>query len=162
MRGRHRPRLRRLPKGVFARVLHVEKPVLVLVFRVHHCQRAARGGDRASREQENGLFGLELDSLPNDELELTNRQIRWDQVLDRVDHRHRITLLGLLTDDRDPVGVLFADANLKGGAQGRGQHASQSKNSGYVVKLMLSNESILAKSLSEDGTLFSPCTTKTK
>jgi hypothetical protein len=75
-----------------------------LVDRAH--ERSGRRKDLID-EDEDGLFGRELDALADYVDELTDGEVSWDEVLLLVDSRN-IRLLDLFADDWDTVGVLLA------------------------------------------------------
>jgi len=98
-----------LAKCVLAGVGDVQESVLVLVLLVDGAhQRSGRRQDFIN-EDENGLFGAQLDALADDIDKLANGEIGGNKVLLLVDGGN-VRLLDLLADDWDAVGVLLAYA----------------------------------------------------
>jgi len=98
-----------LAKGVLARVCDVQKSVLILVLFVDAAHEGSSGREDFIDEDEDGLFGAELDALANNIDELADGEICGDQVLLLVDGSD-VGFFNLLTDDRDAVGVLLTNA----------------------------------------------------
>merc|ERR1719367_1310569 len=90
------------------RVGDVQEEVLFVVLLIE-CSHGGRGGrECVVDEEEECVLRPEADPLPDEEVELSDRQVRGDQVLLLVQVAQP-RLRGLLHDDRNPVGVLPPD-----------------------------------------------------
>jgi hypothetical protein len=98
-----------LAEGVLARVGDVEESVFVLVLFVDAAHKGGCGRKDFVDEDEDGLLRRELDALANDVDKLADGEVGRDQVLLLID-RGNVTLLDLLANDGNAVGVLLADA----------------------------------------------------
>lgn len=118
-------------EGVLAGVLDVEESILVLVLSVHVLHQRRGHGHDVLRVDEDGLFGRQLDTLPDDVDELSHGEVCRDQVLLLVD-RCDIALVVLLADDLGNtklaslccvlVLLVTGEAGMSGRASGSDRH----------------------------------------
>jgi hypothetical protein len=77
------------------------------VFFVNRAHQSGRWWKHLIDENEDGFLGGQLDAFANDIDELSDGEVRWDQILLLVDRRN-VGFLYLFADDGDTVGVLLA------------------------------------------------------
>ena len=98
-----------LAESVLTRVGDVEEPIFILVLLIDAAHEGSSRGKDLVDKDEDGLLGGELDSLADNVDELAYGQVGWDQIFLLIDGSD-ITLLDLLADHRNTVGVFLTDA----------------------------------------------------
>jgi hypothetical protein len=96
-------------KRGLAAVLNVQEAVFVLLFFVNcrHQRRIWRDGVRAKQKQ--SFLRRQFDALTNDVVELSHRQISWNQVFFFV-NVGGIRAVRFLANDRDAIRIFSPDA----------------------------------------------------
>jgi len=103
-------RLQRLAaKGVLSGISDVEEAIFVFVLLIDRAHQSRGRWQHLVDEDEDRLLWRKLDPLADDVDELTDRQVRGDQVFFLIDGSD-IRLLDLLADNWNAVGVFLADA----------------------------------------------------
>lgn len=86
----------------------VEEKVFVVVFLVQRSHGGRRGWDHVVDEEEEGIFGSQMDALPDEEVELAHGEVRRHQVLLLVEVTETSSR-GFLDDDWHAVWILASD-----------------------------------------------------
>ncbi|GMR37017.1 hypothetical protein PMAYCL1PPCAC_07212 [Pristionchus mayeri] len=86
----------------------VEEEILLVMYLVQLSHRRHRLRDDVVDEEEEGVLRTEMDSLPDEEVELSDSEIRRDKILLLV-QIPQSALGSLLDDDGDAIGVLPSD-----------------------------------------------------
>jgi len=91
-------------ESTLATVRHIQKSVLILVILVDLRHQRCCWREGIVDEDEDGLFGFQLDSLSDHIHKLANRQIGWNEVFFLVNVRD-IAVGCLFRNDRDTIRV---------------------------------------------------------
>jgi len=97
-----------LPEGVLARVAHVQKVVLVLVFLIYRAHQCSCWWENLVYKNEDGLLWGKLDTLAYYVDKLSHSKIRRYEILLLVNGRD-VRAVRLLADYWNPVWVLLPD-----------------------------------------------------
>lgn len=86
----------------------IKKEVFLVVLLIKRAQGRARGRDHVINEEKEGIFGTQVDPLPNEEVELPNGQVGWNQILLFVQIADA-SFRSLLHDNWHSIWILFPD-----------------------------------------------------